>query len=197
VDDGAVDPGGHRRAQPPGRVLDHERLRCRGPEASQRGEIGLRVGLGLLVVLAHEDEVHQRHDPPLLVDQVEVDAPGGGDDGHADVSRELRERLDDAVDLDRLRPQVLLVIGVAHLALAVDGLLVDTRRPGLGPRGESLVHVLDVLVPVHREPDLRQGALPGPEVPVLGVHQDTVVIEEDVLLHLDARPRRTPRGAVP
>ena len=95
---------------------------------------------------------------------------------------QLGERLDDALDLDALGPEVLVVL-VAHLALPADRLLVDLCRPGLGPRGQSLAHVPEVLVLVHGETDVRQGASPSPVVPELGVHQDAVMVEEDALLH--------------
>ena len=69
-----------------------------------------------------------------FVDDVEVHTSCGRHDGHADVRGQLGERLDDAVDLDALGPQVLLVVLVANLALPADGLFIDPCRPGLGPR---------------------------------------------------------------
>ena len=93
--------------------------------------VRLRVRLGEPVVLASEDEVHEASDVASFVDDVEVHTPGGRHDGHPGVRGQLGERLDDAVDLDPLGPQVLLVVPVAHLALPADRLFVDPCRSGL------------------------------------------------------------------
>ena len=124
----------------------------------------------------------------LLMDEVEVGSLRRRHDGHADVHRQLGKSLCDALDLDGFGSQILLVVAVANLTLPADGLLVDARGPGLGPRAEPLVHVPDVEVLVQGDTDVRQGAFSGLVVPELGVHQHTVVIEEDVLLHSRSLP---------
>ncbi|MCW2767249.1 MAG: hypothetical protein JWO11_3208 [Nocardioides sp.] len=82
-----------------------------------------------------------------------------------------------------LSPQVLLVVGVTNRALTVAGSFINTCRLGLGPRTQTLAHVQQVLVPVDGQTNVREGAFAGFEVPELGIDQNTVMVEEDVLLH--------------
>jgi len=75
----------------------------------------------VLVVLAHQDEVHELPDVTVLVDELEVGAFRRGHDGHAHVRCQLGQRLDDTVDLDRLCSQVFLVVVIQNS--------VSTRTP--------------------------------------------------------------------
>jgi hypothetical protein len=74
--------------------------------------------------------------------------------GHAHAARQFGERLDDAVDLDCLGPQVLLVVGVPDLTQPVDSAVINPSRLGLGPGACALAHVQEVLVRVQQQADL-------------------------------------------
>jgi hypothetical protein len=89
-----------------------------------------------------------------LVDQLEVLALRGGHDRHAHVVRQFGECLGDAVDLDCLGPQVLLVVGVPDLTQPVDGAVINPSRLGPGPGACALAHVSEVLLRVQQQAGL-------------------------------------------
>ena len=93
-------------------------------------------------------------DVTALVDQLEVLALGGGHDRHAHVVRQFGKCLDDAVDLDCLGPQVLLIVGVPDLTPRADGVVISPGRLGLGPGACASARVQEVLVRVQQQADL-------------------------------------------
>jgi hypothetical protein len=68
--------------------------------------------------------------------------------------------------------------------LPADGLFIDTCLPGLSPRAQSLVHVPEILILVHSQTNVRQGALSSFVIPEFGIHQNTIKIEEYVFFSL-------------
>jgi hypothetical protein len=74
-----------------------------------------------------------------------------------------------------------------HLTLPADGLFIDACRSGLGPGGQSLGHVLEVLISIQGESNVSQGALSGFVIPEFGIHQNTIMVKENVFIHFCAR----------
>lgn len=61
--------------------------------------------------------------------------------------------------------------------------------PGLGPNPQSLAQVPELLIAVQSQTDVRQDAFSSSVIPEFGIHQNTIMIEEYVLLHsLDPFP---------
>jgi hypothetical protein len=118
-----------------------------------------------------------------MLNDVGIRTLRGRHDGHADVVGQFGESLDDAMDLNGFRPQVILIVVVASLAQPADGRIIDACLLHLNPRAQPVAHVAEIPVLVQGHTDLREGAFSGFVVPDLGVHQDAVVIEEDVVLH--------------
>ena len=90
----------------------------------------------------------------------------------------------DTLDFDVLRSQIFLIVGITDLSLPADGLFIDTCRCGLGPGGESLGHVSEVMVSIQGKSNVSQGALSGFVIPELGIHQNPVMVKENVFFHL-------------
>lgn len=140
------------------------------------------------VVLDRERKIEELEKAARLVDQIEVDTPSRGDDGHPMRHPKLRENLSDTLDLDRPGQQEVLVDGVAPGTMLADALFGDTSGAGQLPARAALSHMVEigVLAEVHTE--LAQSFARGLEIPSLGVDQDTVMIPEEILPSYRASP---------
>ncbi len=84
---------------------------------------------------------------------------------------------------------MFLIISITNLTLPADGPFVNTGRPSLRPGAQSLTQVTEVLVLV-KSAQCPPGTNSCLVIPEFGIHQNTIVIEEYVLLHpLDPSPR--------
>ena len=93
----------------------------------------------------------------------------------------------DTLDFDVFRSKIFLIIGITDLTLPADGLFINTCRSGLGPGGQSLGHVSEVLISIQGKSNVSQGALSGFVVPEFSIHQNPVMVKENVLFHFCAR----------
>ena len=118
-----------------------------------------------------------------FVYQGEIGWFGGSDYAHPVLTCEYAQRFQDTLNLDVFCSKVFLIVGIADLALPADGLFINTSRYGLGPGSQSLRYVSEVLFSIQGKSNVSQGALSGLVVPEFSIHQDTIMVEENVFLH--------------
>ena len=119
----------------------------------------------------------------MFVNESEVSSFGCSDYTHPVRTCENVQRFQDVIDLDVFCSKIFLIVSIADLTLSADGLFINTCRYGLDPGGVSLGHVSEVLVSIQGKPDVSQGALSGFEKPEFGIHQNPIMVKEDVFLH--------------
>ena len=179
----AVNTRRYCRIQPSRRVFNNHRFSGSSAKAFEPSQIGFGMWFRLLVILPIQIEFHIVQDGPILVNESEVSSFGCGDYTHPIRICEFGQCLQDPLNLDVFSSKVFLIVNIADLTLPADCRFINTCRHGLGPGGESLDYVSKVLVSIQAKSDVSQGALSGFVIPEFGIHQNPIMVKEDVFLH--------------
>ncbi len=114
------------------------------------------------------------------VDELEVRALRRRHDRHLVAGAERLEHFEHPVDLDVLAREKLLITRVALRLPGQDRLLVDAGFARQLPGRDPLALELEMSRPVEGDPQPRRRLPRRLEEPPLGVHEDPVVIPEQV-----------------
>ena len=112
---------------------------------------------------------------------------GGSNYGHPALTCEYVQRFQDTLDFDVFCSKIFLLIDITDFTLPADSLFINTCRSSLAPSGQSLGHVSDVLISIQNKSNVSQGALSGLVIPEFGIHQNAIMVKEDISLHFFAR----------